>query len=219
MQALLWTPCCLKHHSIRRHHEALLKTVFPQLPYFYPLFKGLLRAVSGTRYTSRKRWKNSSPILKKGPSLEHVYQIFKTGSCFPEAETISSHFKTAGLLTAALGYHSPLGTGNSSIRHSNRVFSPFLYFAVWNLLPCKATSRQFSSEISTKIKWPWWLRQPGQDLLTFWHVIQGPCVCFRPDVWIWARSITWHSLHIALWLLDGAWLRVCLPFTGKGQTD
>lgn len=43
---------------------------------------------------------------KKGPSLEHMYQVFKTDSCFPGAEIILvHHFKTAGLQTAALGYH------------------------------------------------------------------------------------------------------------------
>lgn len=100
-------------------------------------------------------------------------------------------------------------------------FSALLTFCcVQNLLPYRHTSRQtilfwdfYQDKTSLRIT----AARTGSSYL--WHVSHGPCVSFWPDVWIWARSITWHSLHIALWLLDGAWLRVYLPFTGKGQTD
>ena len=214
MQALLWTLHSLKHHSIRRYHQALLVSF--SLPYF--LSKRSLRAASGIHYTSKKRWKNSSTVSKKGPSLEHVYQTFKTGSCFPGADAVSSSLQNTRFTNSSsmISLASQNRTSEIMVLSIQRLFSLFF----WTLLPYKGTSRQFSSEISTRIKWPWRLRQQGWDLLTFQHVgHQGPCVCFRPDVWIWARSTTWHSLCIALWLLGGAWLRVHPTFTGKGQTD
>lgn len=112
MQALLWTLYYLQHHSIRRHHQALLKTVFPQLPYFCPTFKGLLRAVSSTHFIPVKRdgrtphlhWKKvhlwNTCIRHSGPALASL-----------GLRLLVHHFKT-GLQTAALGHHSPLRTGH-----------------------------------------------------------------------------------------------------------
>lgn len=91
-------------------------------------------------------------------------------------------------------------------------FPQVLYFAVFKT--SSLTGIQFSSEMCIKIKWPWWLWQPGQDILTFWHIIQGPCL---PLTWCFhlakIHHLTFpsHRAAAARWCLAKEYLL----FTGK----
>ena len=161
MQALLWTLHSLKHHSIRRYHQALLVSF--SLPYF--LSKRSLRAASGIHYTSKKRWKNSSTVSKKGPSLEHVYQTFKTGSCFPGADAVSSSLQNTRFTnSSSMISLASQNIWNNGIKHTKTFFTIFLnppalqgYFQTiffWNFYQNKVAlkitaARMGSSYLST----------------------------------------------------------------------
>lgn len=101
MQTLLGTWHSLKHHSIMRHHQVLLKS-FSQLPYFYLPSKGLLRAVSG-KYVIPLIGDGRTHLCgeRKGRSLEYVYQIFKVGSYFPGDKTISSSLPNSDFINTS----------------------------------------------------------------------------------------------------------------------
>lgn len=115
-----------------------IKSSFSQLPYFCPLFKGLLRAVSGKHVIPVKRDERTPHLYwkKKVHLWNTCIRYSRLALASLGLKLLVHHFKTAGLQTAALGYHlSEQDIWNSSTRHSNRRgFSPpFLYSTVFEI--------------------------------------------------------------------------------------